>query len=221
MTEATEMYLLRIGLLSQQDDPVPVSALAAELEISPVSANQMCRKLEERGLVEYQPYKGVRLTDEGKLIARRILRKRRLWEVFMVDKLGATAQDAEEIACRFEHVTPDELSERLADYLGDPAFSPQRQPIPPRPGQEGSEPTQPLAALAAGAQATIVSIPSEEVYKQFLHSHGIRPGATIKVLAKAANGPLLASVAGRRLTLAQEIAVEIAVSLYAEEVLSR
>ena len=80
ITESTEMYLLRIALLSEEGDPVPISQLAEELDISPVSTNQMCRKLEEKDLVEYQPYKGVTLTLQGEVIALRVLRKRRLWE---------------------------------------------------------------------------------------------------------------------------------------------
>ena len=92
MTEAAEMYLLRIALLAQDQEPVPISRLADALDVSPISANQMCRKLETRGLVTYQPYKGVTLTPKGKHIALQVLRKRRLWEVFLGSKLGLDPQ---------------------------------------------------------------------------------------------------------------------------------
>ncbi len=90
-SESVEMYLLRIALLSQQESPVPIAALAEELGISPVSTNQMCRKLEERELIIYQPYKGVALTANGEQIANKILEKRRLWARFLKDALPLRA----------------------------------------------------------------------------------------------------------------------------------
>jgi DtxR family Mn-dependent transcriptional regulator len=130
LSESVEMYLLRIALLQHNGQPVPAPLLAQELAISLVSANEMIRKLMDRGLVAYEPYKGVTLTDQGARLARRVLRCRRLWEVFFVAKLGIEPCKADEMACRFEHVTPDELAERLATFLEYPRFSPQNEPIP-------------------------------------------------------------------------------------------
>ena len=216
-TEAIEMYLLRIALLAENDEPVPISTLAEELDISPVSTNQMCRKLEEKGLVEYQPYKGVTLTLQGEVIALRVLRKRRLWEVFMVDKLGAEPEKAEEVACRFEHVTPDALAEKLADFLGNPTFSPQRQPIPPRLGVAGKRAMRPLSALAAGKRGQVANIIADETVREFLRSQDISLGSTVKVLAVAANGSLLVEANGHHLSLSPEFAMAIDVTPLADE----
>lgn len=209
MTESTEMYLLRIALLSENGEPVPISQLAEELDISPVSTNQMCKKLEEKELVNYQPYRGVTLTLQGEVIALRVLRKRRLWEVFLVDKLGADPDKAEEVACRFEHVTPDSLAERLAKFLGNPTFSPQRQPIPPRLGNTGQHSLRPLGTLATGKRGQVANIVADDALREFLRSQGITPGAVLKVMAIARNGSVLIETNGHHTSLSPEIAASI------------
>jgi DtxR family Mn-dependent transcriptional regulator len=205
------MYLLRIALLSQDDDPVPISQLAETLGVSPISANQMCRKLEGKGMVIYQPYKGVTLTLQGEAIALRVLRKRRLWEVFLAEKLGLAPQQAEDIACRFEHVTPEEVTERLADYLGHPALSPQRQPIPPRVGGSPSLSARPLTALGVGQRARIDHIRADEALKTFLGQQRLAPGVEVKVLAAAGKRAMLLMAGEQHITLDYDIAETIEV----------
>ena len=208
MSEATEMYLLRISLLSQQNDPVPISQLAETLEVSPISANQMCRKLEVKGFVSYQPYKGVTLTPQGKAVALRVLRKRRLWEVFLAEKLGVSPDDAEEIACRLEHATPVDIAEKLADFLRNPRFSPQRQPIPPRDADSRRNEGQPLAALSVGQHARITAISADDALNAFLRHQDIKPGAEVMILAIAEQAMLL-HAGGQRITLHADIARQI------------
>jgi DtxR family Mn-dependent transcriptional regulator len=205
MSESVEMYLLRIALLQDEDRPVPISALAEELAVSPVSANQMCRKLEERGMVHYEPYKGVTLTLHGEAVAMRVLRRRRLWEVFLAEKLGLEPGQAEEIACRFEHVTPDGLAERLAGFLGNPTLSPQQEPIPPSIGAAVRRPRLALSALGIGLQAQVCQVTADEPVRDFLRTRGLTPGATIRVLASAGDGGLLVETSSGALMLAVDI----------------
>jgi DtxR family Mn-dependent transcriptional regulator len=212
MSESVEMYLLRIALLQDEDRPVPISALAEELAVSPVSANQMCRKLEERGMVHYEPYKGVTLTLHGEAVAMRVLRKRRLWEVFLADKLGLEPAQAEEIACRFEHVTPDGLAERLSGYLGNPTLSPQQEPIPPNIGAAVRKPRLALSALSAGQQAQVCQVTADEPVREFLRTRGLMTGATLKVLAAAGDGGLLIETAHGMLTLSSDLVQMIEVT---------
>ncbi len=212
MSESVEMYLLRIALLQDEDRPVPISALAEELAVSPVSANQMCRKLEERGMVHYEPYKGVTLTLHGEAVAMRVLRKRRLWEVFLAERLGMEPGQAEEIACRFEHVTPDGLAERLAGFLGNPTLSPQHEPIPPSIGAAVRRPRLALSGLPTGQQAQVSQITADEPVRDFLRSHGVAAGATVKVLASASDGGLLIETGQGALTLTPEIVRLVEVS---------
>lgn len=209
MSESTEMYLLRIALLQDGDSQVPISALADELSVSPVSANQMCRRLASEGLVIYQPYKGVTLTAQGEKVALRILRNRRLWEVFLVEKLHIEPKEAEEMACRLEHVTPDLLSKRLAEFLGNPTLSPQREPIPPEADDEVRRPRRPLTSLIAGQEARITSIYTEAAVREFLRAQGVSPGALVKVVAGAANGSMLLEVADDYVYLTHEVAAQI------------
>ena len=98
MRESSEMYLLRAALLRRDLQPVPLTLLAQNLAVSPVSANEMCHKLMSEGLLNYEPYKGVILTSAGAAIAYRILRRRRLWEVFLAECLDVAPREAEEIA---------------------------------------------------------------------------------------------------------------------------
>ncbi len=209
MSEAAEMYLLRIALLSQNDSPVPISQLAETLEVSPISANQMCRKLEAKGLVDYQPYKGVTLTSRGEAIALRVLRKRRLWEVFLSEKLGLSPNAAEDIACRFEHVTPGELAEKLAEFLGHPILSPQRQPIPPGLSDGSRQVRRPLTTLGVGQQARVVKIIADNTLKTFLQKQRLGPGAEIKLLAAADDQAILLEAAGQYISLSFDTAQKI------------
>lgn len=213
LSESVEMYLLRIALLQEDDRPVPISALAEEMAVSPVSANQMCRRLEERGAVHYEPYKGVRLTLHGEAVAMRVLRKRRLWEVFLAEKLGLDPKEAEEIACRFEHVTPDVLGERLAEFLGNPKFSPQHEPIPASLGEAVRRPRLILTALQAGHAGRVVDIEGDEATRSFLRSQGIAAGAAVKVMAAAADGGLLVQTPASTVTLSGDVAQHIVVNL--------
>lgn len=130
-----EMYLITVAVAEEEGRPLPLplADLAQALAISPVSANQMVRRLEERGLVKYHPYHGVALTIPGRQEARRVLRGRRLWGTFLVEHLGFTPEEADALACGLEHVTPPEAADRLARFLGDPALGPLGDPIPPSP----------------------------------------------------------------------------------------
>lgn len=202
MSESIEMYLIRVAQLRQDGQPVPLSQLAQELAITSVSANEMCRKLTEKGLVEYEPYKGVTLTPDGDLLARRVLRCRHLWEIFLVEKLGLAPAEADDIACRFEHVTSDDLADRLAAFLANAA-----------PGdQQSTQEDCLLTTLTAGQHGLIIDLSADPVIKDFLKQQGIALGETVTVLSVAADGSLLLEVAGLPLSLSQRVAQTINVT---------
>ena len=205
LSESVEMYLLRIALLQDAMKPVPISTLAEELAVSPVSANQMCRKLAERGVVTYEPYRGVTLTLHGEAVALRVLRKRRLWEVFLAEKLGVEPHLAEEMACRFEHVTPDMLAERLSGYLGNPVLSPQGEPIPARVGSAVRRPRMALMQIAAGHGGQVVGIAGDETTRTFLRMQGVSTGVILRTLATASDGSMLLLTPSGQISLAAEL----------------
>ncbi len=212
-SESIEMYLLRIALLQRHTRPVPVPMLAQELSVSPVSANEMCRKLTERALVTYEPYKGVTLTPQGETLARRVLRHRRLWEVFLVEKLNISPAEAETIACRFEHVTPAQVAEQLAAFLGNPTTSPQNEPIPADSGNitDTSAAPQPLTDLLPGNRGRVIAVAAhtDPVTHDFLQHLGVQSGSIIEILAQAPDGTLLAALDNRRVSLSPHLAAEI------------
>jgi DtxR family Mn-dependent transcriptional regulator len=191
---------------------VPVPRLAQELSVSPVSANEMCRKLSEKHLVRYEPYKGVSLTRQGEEVSLRLLRHRRLWEVFFVDKLGFDPLQAEEMACRFEHVTSDQLADNLDKFLGHPTHSPQYQPIPARNGPLVTTADQPLTTLSIGMQGCVVRIDTDVATQHFLEGQGVQLGSMVRIVAATAGGPLLLDIDGRRLSLSNTIAAHVAIA---------
>ncbi len=191
MSESIEMYLITLAALSETDgsQPVPLSRLASELAVQPVSVNQMVRKLEDAGLVQYLPYKGALLTSEGAAQACHVLRLRRLWETFFVEKLHLTISEADALACRMEHVTPDDVAARLESFLGNPRFSPQGKPIP---GAAAPTPRLvPASQLGVGHQGIVAKIQTSAETEEFLNETGLRRGAQTCLLAKNAAGALL------------------------------
>jgi Mn-dependent DtxR family transcriptional regulator len=131
-TEAEEMYLITIARAIEDGatPPIAVSGIAKDLDVTPVAANQMVKKLEVAGHVDYTPYKGVTLTNSGAALASTVLRNRRLWGLFLSEHLGLTPEHADEVACEMEHITPDTVAVRLAEFLGSPSFGPTGKPIP-------------------------------------------------------------------------------------------
>jgi len=131
-SEAEEMYLITVERAVERGEAEPVSTatIASELGVLSVSVNEMIKKMADRGLVRYEPYKGVSLTSDGREIASRVLRRRRLWGVFLSERLGVDPERADDIACDLEHVTPDDVADQLSAYLGRPARGPRGFAIP-------------------------------------------------------------------------------------------
>ncbi len=209
MSESIEMYLVTAALLQQQGEPVPISLVAQELSVSPVSANEMCRKLVEQGFVDYQPYKGVTLTAKGETLAQRVLHRREIWEIFLTEKLTFERLEAKSIACRLEHVTPDKVAERLANFLETPhLFSGLKD------GEMGeytfnSELVRPLVTLTVGQRGQVVRVVADELVKEFLKAQGLVAGAHLDVVAVASNDSFLLDIAGQHLSLSRSIGVYI------------
>ncbi len=208
MSESEEMYLISIARLKEAgvEGPAPLSQLAEELNLAPVSVNQMVRKLEEAGLVTYLPYKGAELTPTGRQAALRILRHRRLWEVFLVEKLRFSPKEAEELACKMEHVLPDEATERLAAFLGSPIASPQGMPIPAALSQEAVRSEVVLRQLKAAETGQITQIAADAATRAYLSAEGLTPEATVTVLGISGEGArLLRTESGKTVHLAEEV----------------
>jgi DtxR family Mn-dependent transcriptional regulator len=181
ISTSEQMYLITIARAIEDGEPqpIPLSHIAHKLSLQPVSVNQMVRKLESQGWLHYLPYKGVELTATGIIIANRTLRNRRLWEVFLVDHLNVSPQDADVMACDLEHVTPDDIAHRLSNYLGDPAVGPGGQRIPGFNENQIIQDKISLKNLEVGMTAQILKVDGPPVVVRFLSDEGLRSGIEI------------------------------------------
>ncbi len=222
-SEAEEMYLITVAVAEEDGlrGPMPLASLAETLEVSPVSANQMVRKLAERGLATYHPYRGVLLTAAGRAVSNRVLRGRRLWASFLVEHLAFSPKRADDLACRLEHVTPSEAADRLGHFLGDPMSCPLGRHIPPGAAEEDVEGVASLLDLVAGACAEVVTVEAEPAVRSFLEREGIRPGASVRVEARGEADSVLVSTAHGQVHLGGEAARRVSVLPVSEETHAR
>jgi DtxR family Mn-dependent transcriptional regulator len=210
LSESMQMYLVSIARLRVDDQLVPLSSLARELSVSPASVNEMCRKLQDQGQVVYQPYKGVSLTPDGERRAYYVLRRHRLWEVFLVQKLGLGYDEAHEAACQLEHATSDLVTNRLDAFLGYPPVNPQGEPVPRANGIMPARSVIPMAALSVGQRGQVVRCDVGDAAQAFMHERGLRPGVTVTVLAIGGDS-LLVQVEGTQTSLARTLAESVQV----------
>lgn len=207
-SENVQMYLVTILRLREEGSPVSLPDLARELSISAAAVNEMSRKLEDQGLLGYQPYSGVSLTPEGEKVAEIILRKHRLWEVFLVNTLGYDYRTAHETACHLEHATPPHLADRLESYLEKPLVNPQGKPIPYPGGKVEFANEIALALLSPGEEAAVHHLRGPDTLNDFLQKNHIKPGSRLRVLASGEES-LLVGVDGSQTVISREIAAEI------------
>jgi DtxR family Mn-dependent transcriptional regulator len=210
-SENAQMYLVTILRLGQDGWPVPLSKVAAALGVSAVSANLMCRKLEDEGLADYTPYRGVAVTDAGRRLATGILRRHRLWEVFLVDHLSIETSEAHDMACRLEHATSDVLADRLASFLSNPEVNPQGQPIPSATKEHLPLPSHPLSDLVAGQGGYVVRSTGDNTARGFLSAEGLRPGVAFLVSATS-DVSLLLRIGGGTLSINRDLAATVQVT---------
>lgn len=132
---AEENYIKAIWRLQKDQRNVTTNELSDELQTKPASVTDMLKRLTEKKLLNYQPYYGVKLTAEGKKLALSIIRRHRLWEFFLVNKLQFNWDEVHVIAEELEHVGSQELIDRLDEFLGYPKVDPHGDPIPDKTGK--------------------------------------------------------------------------------------
>ena len=133
-SQSEEDYLKALYHLEMDFNAVSTNSIADFLDMKPSSVTDMLKKLAEKKFINYQKYKGTSLTKKGKLIALSIIRKHRLWETFLVEKLGFGWDQVHTIAEQLEHIKSDELIENLDNFLGNPKYDPHGDPIPSKDG---------------------------------------------------------------------------------------
>ncbi|MCL4804035.1 MAG: metal-dependent transcriptional regulator [Anaerolineae bacterium] len=206
--ESAEMYLKTVSELAVNEGPVPISALAGRLGVSTVSATEMVHRLQDHGLVEHQPYKGICLTECGYRQASEVIRSHRLWERFLADDLGLAWDEVHSLACRLEHATDPKVTEALDAYLGYPATCPHGNPIP-RHHSTPSEPEDcPLTELRPGDSAVITRVhPESDELLEYLADLELVTGTYVSLFEVVPfNGPLVFKERERTVYLGLEAA---------------
>lgn len=186
LTYAEENYLKTIYQLSDAGKKgVSTNDISSAMKTKPASVSDMLRKLGEKAVIEYRKYYGVHITEEGKKLALQTIRKQRLWEVFLVEKLRFSWDEVAEVADELEHVRSRILIQRLDEYLGFPKFDPHGDPIPDEFGEVRTRPRVPLVELAIHDSGQIVAVKdSSAAFLRYLDKVGAYIGARIKVLDK-------------------------------------
>lgn len=202
MTESTEMYLKAMAELGT-DHIIAVGRLAGRLGVTNVSANEMVHRLTESGLVSHTPYKGVTLTESGRAAACNVLRRQRLWECFLYEYLKIEWAKLYELACALEHATAPEVTEALAEFLGNPKFCPRGNPIPAADGAITPLDGVLLRDVAVGKTARVLAVNATETESlKYLQARGILPGCELSVIeASPMDGPLTLTVGGKEVAL--------------------
>jgi len=202
MSESTEMYLKAMAELGVAD-VVAVGRLAGRLGVTNVSANEMVRRLTDQGLVSHLPYKGVILTKSGRAAACSVLRRQCLWECFLYEHLKIDWAKLYELACALEHATAPEVTEALAEFLGDPKFCPRGNPIPAADGSWTPLDGILLREAPIGAPVRVLAVNATKTdLLKYLQERGILPGCELTVLEAAPmDGPLMVDVDGKEVAL--------------------
>jgi len=189
-------------------EPVSTNDLADRLGITPGSVSAMVRKLSEVGLLEHEPYRGVRLTREGRQVALEVLRHHRLLELFLAEELGMPWDRVHAEAEVLEHVISEELEQLIATRLGNPTLDPHGDPIPTEGFEIDERPTRSLDELAAGASGRFVRVSdSNPEMLRYLAAQGIALGDRLEVTGRQPfGGPMFVRIGEREQALGGELA---------------
>ncbi|MDB5004859.1 MAG: ideR [Mucilaginibacter sp.] len=181
-TLAEENYLKAIYHLSLSDANVSTNQIAAALNTKAASVTDMLKKLADKELINYEKYQGVTLTAVGKKIALQIIRKHRLWEYFLVEKLNFKWDEVHEMAEEMEHISSVELIDRLDKFMDYPKHDPHGDPIPDRDGNFKKHELKPIASLAVNEGGIISGVRDHSAtFLQYLEKQQLTIGKKITV----------------------------------------
>ena len=209
MTRSEENYLKAVFHLSRGgSEAVSTNAIAKQMETKPSSVTDMVRRLSETGLLHYKKYQGVTLSAEGRLLALSVIRKHRLWEVFLVEKLEFSWDEVHEVAEQLEHIKSEKLIDKLDELLDFPQFDPHGDPIPGKDGKLPSDETHLLSNMPLETRGICVGVKdSSSSFLKFLEKNQIALGHQIELLDREEfDHSLHVKVDGRPMYLSHQIA---------------
>jgi len=210
LTESQEDYLKQVFLLGGEGDSVSTQSLADRLRVRPASVTGMVQRLAQLGLVDHEPYRGVRLTEGGRRVALEVLRHHRLLETYLERALGYSWDEVHEEAERLEHVISERFEERIAEALGHPTRDPHGDPIPDSelrlPDPVSGVPLSGLSQACRGELRRVSAQDRDSL--NLLARLGLVPGARIEVLDVTGHG-VRVEVNGERYLVPAELASEL------------
>lgn len=209
-----ENYLKIIYHLSEISNPVQTNAIAERIQTKAASVTDMLKKLSEKELVDYVKYQGVTLTEKGKLTAINIVRKHRLWEVFLVEKLSFKWDQVHEVAEELEHINSALLIERLDAFLDFPQVDPHGDPIPDKNGNFADMGFVKLNKLKVGEKGTITGVSEHSSpFLKHLEKLGLTLGKKIEIMAITDfDGSVELLVDGNKQNISREVAKHVLIS---------
>jgi DtxR family transcriptional regulator, Mn-dependent transcriptional regulator len=211
LTAPVEDYLKAIYDLELSGGPAGTNEIAAQLSIAPASVSGMVKRLADQGLIRHEPYRGVRLTAGGRRAALRTLRRHRIIEAYLVQALDYSWDRVHDEAERLEHAASDDLIERMAASIGEPARDPHGAPIPTREGAVDERRLSSLADLRVGAAARVQRVSDEDAERlRYLAELGITPGTKLTVVGREPfDGPITLELPVGERTIGRGLAEQV------------
>ena len=209
LTHTEENYLKAVWKLSfGKREAVNTNAIATHLNTTAASVTDMLKRLGEKKMVVYERYKGVKLTDDGRKSAVGLVRRHRLWEVFLVEKLGLRWDEVHDIAEELEHIQSEKLIKQLDNFLGKPTADPHGDPIPDEHGVFAETDSVLLSTLQSGETATIMGVDEHSTaFLQYLDAQYLVIGTKIKILElyKYDNSMKIMILEGNEVVISQKV----------------
>ena len=215
-SQSEEDYLKALYHLEMDFNAVSTNSIANFLDMKPSSVTDMLKKLAEKKFINYQKYKGTSLTKKGKLIALSIIRKHRLWETFLVEKLGFGWDQVHTIAEQLEHIKSDELIENLDNFLGNPKYDPHGDPIPSKDGNIEKMNQKLLVELKPSQKGIITGVKKGTAsLLNYLDKEKVKLGDSIRVIEILEfDGTYIVEINERKLTFSEKICQNLLLETY-------
>jgi DtxR family Mn-dependent transcriptional regulator len=214
LTEPVEDYLKAIYAIGKGTGPAATNEIAQRLALAPASVSGMVRRLADQGLLAYERYHGVKLTETGRLAALRTLRRHRVIEAYLSRALGYPWDRVHDEAERLEHAASDELVDRMAAKIGEPDVDPHGAPIPTREGAVDETEYKSLAELAPGTTGVVVRVTDEDPEMlRYLGELSIRPGTRVTIRERAPfDGPITLTVGKQEFSIGPALAARVLIA---------
>ena len=215
-SQSEEDYLKALYHLQAESNTVTTNSVADYLKMKLSSVTDMLKKLAEKNYVNYQKYKGTSLSKKGKLVALQIIRKHRLWETFLVDKLNFGWGQVHLIAEQLEHIKSEELIEKLDAFLGNPKYDPHGDPIPNKEGRIEKMNQKLLIELKQNKKGIITGVKrGTATLLSYLDKNKIKLGDAIKVLEIIEfDGTYIVEINKRKVTFSEKICQNLLLETY-------